>query len=601
MLRDRKDSHRDFNGLAMSKILDRGEPPIDIVTLEVIWNRLLSVANEQQDALMRTAFSTIVRESQDLACGLFDTQSRMIAQSISGTPGHINAMATSMRHFLAAFPLNKLAPGDVLITNDPWMTAGQINDITITTPIFQDGRIVAFFANTCHSADIGGRILSAEAREVYEEGLRLPIMKLFDRGEPNEALLQIVRANVRQPDEVIGDFYAQTACNDAGGRALLQTMDEFGLKSLGPVADEIVRRSEAAVREHIRRLPDGEWQSETWSDGFEEPIVIHCRLRVSGDEIFIDFTGSSPQSTRGINVVMNYTHAYASFAVKAAIYPDVPHNEGSFRPVHVTAPPGSILNALDPAPVASRQAVGHFVPSAIFAALAGALPGRLMAPGADPIWLSVWRGQNPAFTVTIFQVGGTGARPTKDGLSAVGFPSGVAGVPAEVIESLSPIVMRRRQLRPDSGGAGLWRGGLGQLTEFARRGDGRWSVSGIVDRTRYPAPGLLGGGPGAPGELTLDNGSRPNPKSLVDLSPDQAVLLNPPGGGGYGDPFTRDPERVRQDVIFGYVTPEAAAKDYGVVVRFTGREKELVRLPEQWVINEAATAKLREKKKDGSC
>src|ERR671934_510321 len=232
---------------------------IDPVLLEVIWNRLLSVANEQQEALIRTAFSTIVRESQDLACGMFDTKGRMIAQSISGTPGHINAMATSMKHFLTVFPADRLAPGDVLITNDPWQTAGQINDITITTPIFRNGKMVALFANTCHSADIGGRILSAEAREVFEEGLRLPIMKLFDRGEPNQVLLRIVRANVRQPDEVVGDFHAQSACNDAGGRALLETMREFGLDSIDPVADEIVRRSEQAVRDAIRELPDGEW------------------------------------------------------------------------------------------------------------------------------------------------------------------------------------------------------------------------------------------------------------------------------------------------------------------------------------------------------
>ncbi len=566
---------------------------IDPVTLEVIWNRLLSVATEQQDALMRTAFSTIVRESQDLACGMFDTKGRMISQSVSGTPGHINAMATSMRHFLAAFPPETLAPGDVLITNDPWMTAGQINDITITTPVFKGGRMVALFANTCHSADIGGRILSAEAREVFEEGLRIPIMKLFDRGEPNKILLQIVRSNVRLPDEVVGDFHAQASCNDAGGRALLEMMEEFGLESIGPVAEEIIRRSEAAVRAKIRELPDGEWQSETWSDGFEEPIVVRCSVRIAGDEIFIDFTGSSPQSTRGINVVLNYTHAYASFAIKAAIYPDVPHNEGSFRPVHVTAPAGSILNALDPAPVASRQAVGHFVPSAIFAALAGALPGRLMAPSADPIWLSVWRGQNPPFTITIFQVGGTGARPAKDGLSAVGFPSGVAGVPAEVIESLSPVVLRRRQLRCDSGGAGTWRGGLGQLTEFARRGEGPWSVSCIVDRSKHPAPGLLGGRSGSPGELILSSGERPNPKSLIDLAGDHVVHLNTPGGGGYGDPFSRDVERVRHDVIEGYVSPEAAARDYGVVIRFTGKEDELVRLPGQWVIDAAATSALR--------
>ena len=572
---------------------------IDPVTLEVVWNRLLSVANEQQDALIRTAFSTIVRESQDLACGIFDTRGRMIAQSISGTPGHINAMATSMKHFLAAFPPDRLAPGDVLITNDPWMTAGQINDITITTPFFKDGQLVALFANTCHSADIGGRILSAEAREVFEEGLRLPIMKLFDRGEPNQVLMQIVRVNVRQPDEVIGDFYAQTASNDAGGRALLEMMEEFGLDSIDHVAEEIIRRSEQAVRGEIAKLPDGEWSNQTWSDGFEEPILIRCTVRVAGDEIFIDFSGSSPQSTRGINVVLNYTHAYASFAIKAAICPDVPHNEGSFRPVHVSAPPGSILNALDPAPVASRQVIGHFIPSAIFAALSGAMPGRLMAPGADPIWLSVWRGQNPSFTLTLFQVGGTGARPSKDGLSAVGFPSGVAGVPAEIIESLSPVVLKRRELRPDSGGAGTWRGGLGQLTEFVRRGEGRWSVSSIADRTKYPAPGLLGGQAGVAGDVSLGDGTRLHAKSLVDLGAGDTVHVNLPGGGGYGDPLQRDAQRVLWDVIEGYITLEEAEKKYGVAIRYTGEAEELVKLPDCWKIDERKTAELRAVAKGG--
>jgi N-methylhydantoinase B len=567
---------------------------IDPVTLEVIWNRFLSVANEQQDALIRTAFSTIVRESQDLACGLFDTKGRMIAQSLSGTPGHINAMATSMKHFLAAFPPERLSPGDVLITNDPWQTAGQINDITITTPVFKQDRLVALFDNTCHSADIGGRILSAEAREVFEEGLRIPIMKLFDGGEPNRILMQIVRSNVRQPDEVIGDFYAQTACNDAGGRALLEMMEEFELDSIDTVADEIIRRSETAVRAEIATLPSGEWSSETWSDGFEEPIVIRCKVRVAADEIFIDFTGSSPQSTRGINVVLNYTHAYASFAIKAAICPDVPHNEGSFRPVHVSAPPGSILNALEPAAVASRQVIGHFIPSAIFAALSGAMPGRLMAPGADPIWLSVWRGQNPPFTLTLFQVGGTGARPSKDGLNAVGFPSGVAGVPAEVIESLSPVVLQRRQLRPNSGGTGKWRGGLGQLTEFTRRGEGKWSVSSIADRTVYPAPGLLGGQAGATGEVFLGDGTRLHAKALVDLKERDVVHVNLPGGGGYGDPFERDAERVRWDVTEGYISVEEAERKYGVAIRYNGNPDDLVKLPARWMIDAGKTAELRQ-------
>ena len=568
---------------------------IDPVMLEVIWNRLLAVVTEQQDALMRTAFSTVVRESQDLACGMFDPKGRMIAQSVSGTPGHINAMATCMGHFMRVYPLDQLAPGDVLITNDPWMTAGQVNDITITTPIFKHGRVIALFANTCHAADIGGRVLSAEAREVYEEGLRLPIMKLFDRGRPNDILIQIVRENVRLPDEVVGDLHAQTACNDAGGRALLETCDEFGLTDIDQIADEIVRRSETAVRARIRDLPDGEWSSETWGDGFEDPIVVRCRVRKIGDEIFIDFTGSSPESSRGINVVLNYTHAYASFAMKAAIYPDIPHNEGGFRPVHVSAPPGCILNALPPAPVASRHAIGHMLPTAIYGALAEALPGRLLAPGADSIWLSMWRGETPPFTFTMFQVGGTGARPSKDGLSAVGFPSGVAGVPAEVVESLSPLLMRRRELRADSGGAGTWRGGLGQLTEFTNRATGGWSVSGIVDRTRHPALGLLGGRPGAPGEIVLNGGSRPNPKARVGLKTGDVVHVNTPGGGGYGDPFRRDPEHVRRDVIAGYVTPEAAAREYGVVVRYTGGPDDLVRLPDQWVIDQAATGELRKR------
>ena len=566
---------------------------IDPVTLEVIWNRLLSVANEQQDALIRTAFSTIVRESQDLACGMFDTKGRMIAQSISGTPGHINAMATSMKHFFAVFPPDRLAPGDVLITNDPWQTAGQINDITITTPIFCRGKLAALFANTCHCADIGGRILSAEAREVFEEGLRIPIMKLFERGQPNSILMQIVRANVRQPGEVIGDFYAQTTCNETGGRALLEMMDEFHLDSIDDIADEIIRRSEAAVRAEIAKLPSGEWSSETWSDGFEEPILVRCKIKVAGEEIFIDFAGSSPQSTRGINVVFNYTHAYASFAIKAALCPDVPHNEGSFRPVHVSAPEGSILNALEPAPVASRQVIGHFIPSAIFAALSGVLPGRLMAPGADPIWLSVWRGHNPPFTLTVFQVGGTGARPSKDGLNAVGFPSGVAGVPAEVIESLSPVVLKRRELRADSGGPGTWRGGLGQLTEFSRRGGGKWSVSSIADRTAYAAPGLQGGGAGALGELIV-NSKHLHAKTLKDLNASDVVHMNLPGGGGYGDPFKRDPAKVLADVIDGYVTPCKAEEVYGVAIRYRGSADDLVKLPGDWYIDQERTQTLRD-------
>src|SRR5437762_6771556 len=508
---------------------------IDLITLEVLWNRLLSVVNEQQVTLMRTAFSTVVRESQDLACGVFDTHGSMIAQSLTGTPGHINAMATGVRHFLKAYPAETLQPGDVLITNDPWQTAGQINDMTILTPVFsaptrlanhaagyagasgsaqarqeeKHGRLVAYFASTCHAPDIGGHIFSGEAREVYEEGLRIPITKLFIRDEPNHELFKIIRANVRTPDETIGDLYAQTSSNAVGARELLHFMDEFELDSIDPLADEIIMRSERAMREAIRARPNGRYENESWSDGFDDPLHIKVAVTIEDEDLFIDFDGSSPQRSRGINVVLNHTHAYASFAIKAAVSPEVPHNEGAFRPVHVTAPPGCILNCLEPAAVASRHSIGHFLPGVIFGALAPAMPGKLMACGADPIWISVWQGKWPVsqetFTFSLFQCGGTGARATKDGLHTTGFPSAVAGVPAEILENLTPLIQHHRELRTDSGGPGAYRGGLGQWTEASYRGEASWGVSALVDRTHFPATGLEGGKSGVAGEFLVNN------------------------------------------------------------------------------------------------
>ncbi len=568
---------------------------MDPIVLEVLWNRILSVVNEQQVALMRTAFSTIVRETQDLACGVFNTEGAMVAQSLTGTPGHINAMATGMQHLLTEYPPDRLAEGDVLLTNDPWMTAGQINDITVATPVFRKGRIVGYFANTCHAADIGGRILSAEAREVYEEGLRLPIMKLFRRGEINRDLIKLIRANVRTPDETVGDLYAQTTSNEVGARALLQFMDEFKLESIDPLAKEIMDRSEQAMRKSIEGIPNGVYRHSTLSDGFEAPIKIKVEVTVEDRDIYIDFAGSSPQSSRGINVVFNYTHAYASFAMKAAVSPEVPHNEGAFRPVHVSVPPGSILNCQPPAAVASRHILGHFLPGVIFAALAEALP--LMAPGSDPIWISVFRGRPPGqpdlFTFSLFQCGGGGARAGKDGLSATGFPSGVAGVPAESAETLSSLIQHRRELRPDSGGPGRFRGGLGQNTEMGCRTEGPWTVSAMVDRIHHPPEGILGGRPGAQGELLIDGRKEGRPKTLLTLQPNQRVQLNLPGGGGFGDPLGREPEKVLADVVEGYVSITGAERDYGVVIRYTGNPGQRVRLPEDYVLDLQATEQIR--------
>lgn len=569
---------------------------LDPVVLEVLWNRLLSVVNEEQVALQRTAFSTVLRESQDLACGVFDTRGNMVAQSLTGTPGHINAMATGVRHFLDVYPVTSLVPGDVLLTNDPWQTCGQINDMTVLTPTFVDGTAVALFASTCHSPDIGGRVLSAEAREVYEEGLRIPICKLVDAGEPNEMLLTLLRANVRTPDETIGDLYAQMAANDVAGRSLVEFLSEFGLDTIDPLADEIIARSERALRDAIRELPNGRYSAEGWSDGFDEPIRLCCTVTVEDEDVHVDWTGSSPQSPRGINVVLNYTHAYASFAVKAAISPDVPHNEGSFRPVHVTAPEGSILNCKDPAAVASRHIIGHFLPCVIFQALAPAMPGRLMAGGSEPLWISVWRGEDVSgelFTQTLFQVGGAGARATKDGISATGFPSGVGGVPAEVIETLAPLVLRRRELRVDSGGPGRQRGGLGQLTEMAALDVPRWTVSLMTDRTAHPGKGIGGGDDGALGAIAISGTRLATPKAVVTLPPDGVVRFEIAGGGGYGPARTRDPALVLADVVEGYVTIGAARRDYGVAILFDGPADALVRTAAMYRIDADETARLR--------
>ena len=570
---------------------------IDPIALEVLWSRLLSVTNEQQAALMRTAFSTVVRESQDLACGVFDTRGNMVAQSETGTPGHINAMATCMRFFQAAYPESQLEPGDVLITNDPWMTAGQINDVTLVTPIFHDGRVVAYFANTCHMVDIGGRILSAEAREVYEEGFLIPISKLFRRGERNEELFRLLLANVRTPREVEGDLYAMASCNDVGGNQLLEFMREFKLDSIDPLAEAIIDRSERATRAAIAALPDGVYVNEMYSDGFEEPVLLKATVTIAGDELTVDHSGSSPQSRYGINVVMNYTHAYTSFAVKCAISPEVPHNEGSFRPVHVTAPPGCILNALHPAPVAARHLIGHFLPGLILGALAEAMPDRIMADGAASIWITMFRGQRVAtpdpYTFMLFQCGGTGARPNKDGLNNVGFPSGVAGVPAEVMEALTGLVVERKEVRPDSAGAGKFRGGCGQYTTFVDRSGKTWSMSGMYDRLRFPAQGLLGGRAGASGMFQLEDGRSANPKELLFHPPLSKVETALPGGGGYGNPFERDPNAVLDDVLNDYVSLDGAARDYGVVIRSSKRPDEQVSLPRHFSIDREATATLR--------
>ncbi|MDQ3588812.1 MAG: hydantoinase B/oxoprolinase family protein [Actinomycetota bacterium] len=546
---------------------------LDPILLEVLWNRLISVVEEQARALMRTSFTSVVRESGDLSAGVFDRRGRMVAQAVTGTPGHINTMATSVHHFLREIPAASLEPGDVMITNHPQQTAGHLNDFTVITPIFRDSdrdsELVAFFGNTCHALDVGGRGLGADARQVYEEGLFVPVTRLFVNGEPNEELFRLIRANVRTPFEVVGDLYAQAGSNDVGGARLIEMIEEFDLGDIESLSDEICTRSERATREAITALPDGLYENEAYTDGFDEPIRLYVSIRVEGDEMFVDYDGSSPQSERGINVVLNYTAAYTTFGVKCAISPEVPNNDGSFRPIHVTAPEGSILNALHPAPVGARHIIGHFLPGLIHGALSRAIPERVLAQGADSLWNTQITGQREdgePFTYVFFSGGGMGARPTGDGLSATAFPSGIRGVPAEVIENISPVVMHRREFRPDSEGPGRYRGGFGQEMEIGVRSTSPWTLSAMYDRTRCPAQGIQGGSPGAAGAVRTTGGKELHPKRQQRIGAEERVILSLPGGGGYGDPLERDPDLVARDVEDGLVSVERANDVYGVVL-----------------------------------
>ena len=545
---------------------------LDPIELEILWNRLISIVNEQATALQNASFTTVVREAGDLSAGVFDTQGNMIAQAVTGTPGHINTMALAVRHFLAEYPLETLAEGDSLISNDPWLTSGHLNDFTVVTPIFRRGKSVALFASTCHAVDVGGRMLGADARQVYEEGIYVPILKLFRAGQPNQDIFRLIKQNVRAPGLVEGDLMAQVGGNEVGGAKLLEFMDEYDFASLDPLAEAILRTSETAMRKAIAELPQETYQHTIQMDGFDEPITVKIAVTVDGSDLKIDYAGTSPQCERGINVPLAYCIAYTTYPLKCAVSPHIPNNEGSFRPIHITAPEGSILNCQFPAPVGGRHIVGHFLPTAVFGALAQAVPDRVLADGAANIWITQFTGKDRAenrFTYVFFSAGGMGARPDKDGISATAFPSGIQGVPAEIIENVSPLVMHKRALVPDSGGPGKYRGGLGQEMVLSVRSNEPVIHSAMYDRIKFPAQGFFGGRQGGLGDFVLSDGTRPHPKAQYRLTPDEQVTLRLPGGAGFFSPFERDPERVRQDVLDGYVSRQAAEEEYHVILTET--------------------------------
>jgi len=540
---------------------------IDQIRLQLLWARLIAVVEEQAQTLMRTAFSATVREAGDLSAGVFDTKGRMLAQAVTGTPGHVNAMAASVGFFLKKFPVASLSEGDVLVTNDPWEGTGHLNDFTVVTPVFRDDRAIALFAATSHIADVGGLGFGPDAREVYEEGLLVPITHLFRRGEANATLIELIRANVRDPDAAEGDLYSLAACNEAGAARLLETLAEFGLSGLDDVGAMIVENSRAAMLEEVRRVPFGRYSHEMRIDGYDEPVNLVATVAVGETGVDVDFAGSSPISAHGINVPLTYTQAYASFGVRCVVGNAVPNNAGSLGAVRVTAPEGTILNAPRPCAVSARHTVGQMLPDVVLGALSKAIPERTPAEGASCLYLPVLLGGRaigggPDFIVNPFYTGGAGARSGKDGLSCTAFPSGVRNTPVEINEAAAPIIVWRKEYRTDSGGAGRLRGGLGQTLEFGHAAGAGFAVSKMFDRIRHPARGRSGGGDGGRGAAHLDDGTKMRGMGRELVPAGRRLVVETPGGGGIGDPASREREAVARDVRAGFVSAEVAKSVY---------------------------------------
>lgn len=535
---------------------------LDPVTLEILWGRLQAVIDEAEITLMRTAFSPIIREAFDFGVVLLDKDGGSVTQSQRSMPSFVGTLPRTLRAALERFPAKTWEPGDVLGTNDPWLGTGHLPDMTMVRPVFRKKRIVAYVGCIGHWADIGGAIWSADSRELFEEGLRIPLSKFRVRGTVNDDLLNLILSNVRLPEQVRGDIYAQLATLDVGAQRLDDILDEIGLDDPSPIFSEIQNRSEAAMRDAIREVPNGRWVHEMELDGVEAdaPLLLHAAVTVDDETITIDWTGSSPQTSWAINDSFNHAFAMAVYPIKCALCPDVPNNEGSIRPITMIAPEGTIINCKFPAAVASRQIIGHSISATVFGALAQVLPDRVLADSGSPCPRFVISGRYPdgrKWGSSFLLSGGMGARSTHDGLSAAPWPSNAGTTSAEIVESTTELLFRRRALVPDSGGDGTYRGGLGVATEIELRSQSPAVLSMMTDRITHPPLGRRGGLPAHPNVLERSYGGTVPAKGRTTLKPGEVLIMRTPGGGGFGPPDQRDTEMRRRDVEYGYVTATA--------------------------------------------
>lgn len=563
----------------------------DPITLEILWRRLLSIVDEADSTVARTAFSSLLRDAHDYTCMFTDRKGRELAQGTFATPGQSGAMALGIENLVRQLPDDSYEQGDIFITNDPWALAGHLNDVCVMSPIFYKDQLTAFTACVFHHSDIGGRVAS-DNHEVFEEGLFIPLVKLYDGGVLNASVMEMIRWNVRTPDEVTGDIRSQIAANHVCAEKVCQMLEDSNLDSLDDLADEIIGRTEKSMRDAIERVPDGVYRAEGIVEQMEgqEDIVIKVAVEVKGSDIIVDLDGSSGQVGWGGNVVYNFTYAYVHMAIKSIFDPDIPNNDGTARPISMKAPEGSVVNCKFPAAVAARMQIGHFLTEIVYRALAGALPDRVIAgSGGTPATMNVLYGRGhdgrPFHSVRI-RGGGMGASEKKDGQYVFIFPANGANTPVEIFESDTPLIVEKRELITDSGGPGKMKGGLAREM-LLRVPDDEYAPMPPVNlgiqsgRFRYPPEGLFGGKSGSKARFVV-NGDPGNPYGLTQLRPGDVVVMYTAGGGGYGDPLGREMELVESDVREGYVSIEGAKNDFGVAIN-----------PETGKVDVIATQKLR--------
>ncbi len=540
-------------------------PVLDPAGLQIIWSRLISISEEMFTTVWRTAFSPVVAVVQDHGCEILDAEGNCLAHAPSSMPAFNLAMPVVTRAVLARHPATTIQPGDVFVTNDPWLSAGHLPDLCVVTPVFKADRVVAFCATIAHANDIGGTNDDRRPRTVYEEGLQIPILKLYDRGQRNDTLFAMIAANVRGPAEVIGDLEALVAANEVGARRIAALLDEYGLTDTAELSAAIQARTEQAVRHAIAAIPDGIYRASTQFDALTEPLTLAVTVTVCGSNLTVDYTGSADEITPGgINATLSYTRAQTFYTLMCALAPHLPHNEGSLRPFTIVAPEGSILNCRFPAPVNLRLRSGWHLNTILFAALAEVLPGRVMA-GSGFLAAFQARGKRPCgsdFNVPFFAGGGQGASEGRDGRAGYIYPSTAAGMSVEVFESCTPLLIHSKAILPNSGGAGRWRGGPGQRVVVSLLPGWKAPVELLMtpDRMTCPAPGLAGGKPGAPVRVTV-NGCTPAPDStfyqagyVTLATPDDILVWDLAGGGGWGDPAHRDLAASRHDREQGMIT-----------------------------------------------